>query len=452
MSSRNISRTECALAANLADLLATLQASNLPERRRQEIASAIRTAARALGRPPENIPAEARLLASRLKEVAPAAIGISRGRWNNVRALLRAALALMHPISPGRHGNDLLPEWVALSNELTSRSDKIALSRLLHYWSARGISPNAVAEGNFDEYRLHLDRSLLKRPNETFAMTVRAWRRAKAAIEGWPQVSVSIPDRRRQWVFRWDRFPSSLREDCQTWCDRLAGRDLMEDAPFRPVRPVTVAHRDWQLRSFASALVRRGRDPATVTSLRDLIEIDAFKSGLRFFLDRECGASTTAIADLASGLKAVARHHVRVESRHLDQMGSIIRRLAPGRRGLTETNRTRLRSFDDRANILGLLKLPDELMRQARRHRNLQRGAVRAQMAVAIEILLMAPVRMSNLVKLDIERNLVRPGQARRCKSSLMPKRSKTESPSSTPFRRKASTFSSATSVSFGLI
>jgi len=60
-----------------------------------------------------------------------------------------------------------------------------------------------------------------------------------------------------------------------------------------------------------------------------------------------------------------------------------------------------------------LLKLPDELMRQARRHRNLQRGAVRAQLAVAIEILLMAPVRMSNLVKLDIEQNLVRPGQGR---------------------------------------
>jgi hypothetical protein len=51
-------------------------------------------------------------------------------------------------------------------------------------------------------------------------------------------------------------------------------------------------------------------------------------------------------------------------------MGSIIRRLAPGRRGLTEANRTRLRPFDDRENILALLKLPDELMRQARRHRN----------------------------------------------------------------------------------
>src|ERR1700720_3372786 len=142
--------------------------------------------------------------------------------------------------------------------------------------------------------------------------------------------------------------------------------------------------------------------------------IEAFKTGLRFFLDRESGGKpTTAIADLATTLKAVARHHVRVEPGHLDQIGAIIRRLAPGRIGLTETNRTRLRAFDDRENVAALLKLPEELMRQARRQRNLQRGAVRAQMAVAIEILLMAPVRMSNLTTLDIEENLVRPGQGK---------------------------------------
>jgi hypothetical protein len=150
-----------------------------------------------------------------------------------------------------------------------------------------------------------------------------------------------------------------------------------------------------------------------LTSLRELIEIDAFISGLRFFLDREGGTPTTAIADLASSLKAVARHHVRVEPHHLDQIGSIIRRLAPGRRGLTENEWARLRHFDDRENIFALLRLPDELMGQARRHRNHQRGAVRAQMAVAIEILLMAPVRMSNLTKLDIEKNLVRLGHGR---------------------------------------
>src|SRR5271157_157317 len=128
MSSRSISREGCA-PASLADLLAILQTVDLPERKRQELGSAIRTVARALGRSPEDIPADGRLLASRLKDVAPAAIGISRGRWNNVRSLFRTALALVQPISPGRNRNDLSPEWAALSNDL-SRSDKIALSRV----------------------------------------------------------------------------------------------------------------------------------------------------------------------------------------------------------------------------------------------------------------------------------------------------------------------------------
>src|SRR5262245_48627898 len=127
MSYRSISRAECPSVTTLADLLATLQAGDLPERKRQELVSAIRTTARALARSLETIPANGRLLANRLKEVAPAAIGISRGRWNNVRALLRAALALVQPISPGRHRNVLLPEWQALWNQLGSRSDQIAL-------------------------------------------------------------------------------------------------------------------------------------------------------------------------------------------------------------------------------------------------------------------------------------------------------------------------------------
>jgi integrase len=428
MSSRSISPSVCAPARSLADLLATLQASVRPERKRQELASAIRTVARALGRSPEDIPADARLLANRLKDVAPAAIGISRGRWNNVRSLFRTALTLVQPISPGRNRNDLSAEWAALSNNL-SRSDKIALSRVLRFLSARGIGPDAATEETFDEYRLHLDQSLLKRPNQTFASTVRAWRRAEMTIAGWPQIGPSVPDRRGYWVSGWDRFPEPFRGDCQAWLDRLAGRDLLEDAPFRPVRPATLAHREWQIRAFASALVGMGRDPATLTCLADLVEMEAFKTALRFFLDREGGASTTAIADLAGTLKAIARHHVRAEPHHLNQMGGIIRRLAPGRIGLTETNRTRLRPFDDRGNILALLNLPEELMRQARRHRNLRRGAVLAQLAAAIGLLLMAPVRMSNLVMLDIERNLVKPGQGKALHIVIPPEEVKNREP-----------------------
>src|SRR6516225_6076613 len=42
-------------ATSLADLLAVLQACELPERKRQELCSAVRTVARALGRSPQDI-------------------------------------------------------------------------------------------------------------------------------------------------------------------------------------------------------------------------------------------------------------------------------------------------------------------------------------------------------------------------------------------------------------
>jgi integrase len=413
VSSPSIGSPGCVSTPSLANLLAIIEARKLPERKRQELASAIRTVARAIGRSPEDISADARSLGNRLKGVSPAAIGISRERWNNVRCLARSALALIQPISPGRNRNDLLPEWDELTSELTSRSDKIALSRVLHFLSSRAIGPTEVTEKTLDEYRGHLHDSLLKRPAESFTLSVKAWRRAAAAIAGWPEVEVSIPDRRKRWVSGWDAFPESLRHDCEKWCDRLAGRDLLEDAPFRPVRPATLDHREWQIRAFATAAARMGRDPATLASLSDLVEIKTFRAALRFFLHREGGTPTTAIADIASVLKSIARHHVHVKPEHLEQMAGIVRRLAPGRSGLTETNRTRLRSFDDRHSIDALLRLPTELMRQARRHPNPQRGAVRAQMAVAIEILLMAPLRLKNLVSLDVERNLVRPGKGR---------------------------------------
>jgi len=120
--------------------------------------------------------------------------------------------------------------------------------------------------------------------------------------------------------------------------------------------------------------VRTGRDAATLTSLSDLVEIDAFKTALRFLLDRAGGVATTGIGDLASSLKAIARHYVGVEPDHLKRMGAIIGRLSPGRRGLTETNMTRLRPFNEQENVAALLALPQELMRQAQRHRYLQRG------------------------------------------------------------------------------
>jgi len=210
---------------------------------------------------------------------------------------------------------------------------------------------------------------------------------------------------------------SSSKESCEL---RSLSGGAGEVRPRRPVEPGPWYWsrgrwrwngREWQLRAFATALALRGRDPATITGLNDLVEIDAYKQGLRFFIDRSGGKSTTAIVDLAGSLKAIARHHLRLNQNHIDRLTTINRRLSVGPRALTEKNRGRLRQFDDPENVAALVGLPHKLIGIASRKRNPRAGALLAQIAAAIAILTMAPIRLDNLRCLDIEQNLVRPSR-----------------------------------------
>ncbi len=368
-----------------------------------------------LGRPAESIPADPALLARWLKAVAPEAAGISKGRWNNVRSLFRAALALTRPMLPGRQEQPLSMSWQALYDQLNSIHRQRRLSRLLRWLSGRGIEPLSVTLAHGDEFVTVLkEETLLKDPEATWRDIVWAWNRCREEVPGWPDVTFTFASRRQTYGLPWMAFPASLKDDVDAYLNRLAGDDLTEDLPFRPVRPKTRELRERQLRTFASALVQRGRDAATIRGLADIVTIDAFKDGLRFFLERR-GGTSRGIEELASTLKIVAKHWVKADQTTLDSMTAIIRnRLSVKRRGMTAKNRERLRPLDDPAMQLALVRLPQELMRRAESGKlRPQRAALQAQIAVAIEILLMAPMRMRNLIGLDLDRHLVRPALTR---------------------------------------
>ena len=98
--------------------------------------------------------------------------------------------------------------------------------------------------------------------------------------------------------------------------------------------------------------------------------------------------------------------------------------------GLTEKNRARLRQFDDPDNVVSLLSLPEKLMRIAARNRNARAGALQAQIATAIGILTMAPIRIGNLSDLDLERgDLLRPGRGKQLHIVLAAERAKGREP-----------------------
>jgi hypothetical protein len=304
----------------------------------------------------------------------------------------------------------LTDRWAALYAQVDSRWTKLKLSRFLRFCSSQGVEPAAVAESTFAAFRQHLDDKFLHDPDKVYAALVDGWRAAQTAVDSWPQLRITIPSRRNEWTFAWERFPASLQQECMVWCDRLAGSDLLEEAPFRPVKPSTVKRREWHIRGFATALVLRGRDPQSITSLHDLIEIESYKEGLRYLIERAGGKPTTAIYDVASCLKMMARHHLQIDRAHLDRMAAIIRRLDVGARGLTEKNRTRLRQLDDPQNKAALLGLPARLIELAARNPRPYAGALLAQAAVAVEISTMCQLRIGNLAKLDLDRHLIRPG------------------------------------------
>jgi site-specific recombinase XerD len=399
----------------LQDVLAAVAAADLAKAKRQDLASAVRTAARALGHPPEEISA-APLLAKRLAEVAPAALGISPGRWANVRSLVGKVLALTRPMLPGRHREPLSAEWKMLVDKL-ARGHTTRLSRLLHWLSARGIEPSMVTEKDLLQFSEELRKaSLARKPEQTWREVAWVWNKTAREVAGWPTIAITIAARRRTYTLPWSAFPPSLKADVDRYLDRLAGRDLAEDGP-RPARPATLELRGRQLRGFASALVHRGRDPSGLTTLADLVTLEAFKTGLLFFYERNGSKTSTAIANLAVFMKSVAKYATNADTEALAKMGAIIRnKLAVPRRGLTPKNRERLRQFDDPANASALLCLPERLMKEARSNKlSARRAALQAQIAVAIEILIMAPMRIENLVNIDLDRHLVRPGRSRDC-------------------------------------
>jgi hypothetical protein len=195
-----------------------------PGRQRQDMASAVRQVAKALGKKPEDVPADPRLLSIRLKTVSPEALGYAPARWNNIRSLLRKALALVQPVMPGNSAAPLSSTWEALFDKIRDkRSERIRLSRLLRWLSEHQITPEQVSLSDLERFRDELkNEALLKNPETTWRHAVWAWNRSMKQVEGWPAVLIEVPSRKEVYVLPWSAFPASLKRDVDGWLLRLS--------------------------------------------------------------------------------------------------------------------------------------------------------------------------------------------------------------------------------------
>lgn len=393
---------------SLEDLNSLISHSNLPPRIKADYRSAVNTVSRILGSTPGQIPADPGALRRRLERVAPASHGLSPGRWANVRSLLGRALELMRPVMPSRTLGPLLPAWDQLLKGLT-RNRRDRLLALARHLSGRGIAPGEVNLTHLEAYRQAIvDDRLRAGAEKTWDSIVWTWNACRREVDGWPSIEIPRASRRVTYVPPWSAFPASLQEEVQRFLDRQSGKDLSEDGPPRPLRERSLATREYQLRVAASALLVAGVPVSSLGSLADVLSLENYKRVLRVLLDRRGGKPSPQIGQIAGFLTSVARHWLKAEEQLLAQMRKLASRVSVNQKGMTAKNRERLRPFNDDETVARLQGLPEGLRRLVDRSKlPAARKAIEAQKAAAVAILLVVPLRLRNLVNLDIEEHLI---------------------------------------------
>jgi integrase len=130
---------------------------------------------------------------------------------------------------------------------------------------------------------------------------------------------------------------------------------------------------------------------------------------------------TGHLHNLSYLLLYLGKHRAKLPDDQLAELRELRRNCNPRTVGMSETNRRRLKQFDDRIHIAKLLGLPERLMAEAlRRDRGGTEEAVLAQTAVAIQMLLAAPLRVRTLVSLQRDKHIMRSRPGPRAAVNLM--------------------------------
>ena len=385
---------------------------NTDVRRRKEYSGAIRTVCDVLGRPAEAVPSSMPEIHRLLQAVPPAVHGRSRKTIDNARSRIKAALG--HYLGGGNvppRGYELDPAWAVMHAALSDARLRNGLSRLIRFASYWGVAPENMNDEVLERIVTAVGQVNWGRDARPFhRKAATLWNEAAETIPGWPQARLTSPSPpARPSHLPLSAFPVSFQRDAAAYLKWAAGADpFASDAPLLPLKPSTLRLRSNQLRIAASMLAQQRGGPDAVRDLATLVEPDHVKVILTALLETTRDRRPTSfIRGLGMVLRAVAQHWVKSTSADIDELTRIQRKLGSDRTGLTDKNRALVRQFEDQRLLGQLLALPDALRKRLTTRRlSPSRRLQQARIALAIDLLLVAPIRLHNLANLRIDRNL----------------------------------------------
>jgi integrase len=381
---------------------------SLSYQRRMDMVSAINKVGSLFNLPLSAVPASAEFFRQKFAKINSHSAGISKRRLGNVKSLLMSCLrqvGLSTKFLP--YQAPLSREWQLHYDKLTDKYVRSGLSRFMKFCSKQGVRPADVKDQAFEDYHIALDEeSLVKDPRINHQTACRLWNQMVDVVEGWPQTIVTVPRYDdRLYSIGDEHFQTSLLAEIDAYLLFL-GEDILIGGLKRPLRPNSIESTKGDIRRFLSALHHDGYNVSLLRTLADMVEFGLVKRALEWHWRKNDNKTSKNIAHIAWTIRCIAVKHLKCDEDTAAEFAAIMAKLNVPGTGLSEKNKATVAQFTDQRVVIRLLGLPDCLWDLAHKEGDGKKGCLYAQLAVIIEILIFAPMRLSNLQNLRLDRHV----------------------------------------------
>jgi integrase len=284
----------------------------------------------------------------------------------------------------------------------------------MRYCSAKGYTPDEVDEAVIEAFMDYRHQRGMEADDASRRFVARAWNSNVGVVRGWPARRLVEPPATTPVEIPWQRFPEGLQGDVDRYLQSLARiRRSQTGRRVRPLRETTVKLRRAELEAAARMAVKSGVPIEALDSLGKLLAPDVVEKILDGYWRRNGEEPKTFTIDLAKRLLMIARETKCVDASACDRLDEMRVALEAHRcDGLTDKNIALIRKVLTPGVWGRVVNLPFAMMADARARRAYSPvlAAITAQLAAAIAILTVAPVRLANLTAIRLDVNLIRPG------------------------------------------
>lgn len=410
------------------ELVLFLGSLPLPETRRRDLISSVYRVAELTGCAIAQLCLDPEKIRVALEKVRPAKHRLKLASWANIRSAFASALALAgiaDRIPRGVASHD--PAWSPLVKAI-AKDKRLAngLALFVNWCASNTMAPAAVSDQTVQSFLEWLvRRTIYPRPTDLVCRVPRLWNEAALSVSGWPSTKLEVLSfRKASDRLTWDQLDAALRADAEAYFRTRAKPDPFGDGPARRLANSTLRQQREHIRLGASVLVTAGWSVESLRTLADLVSPEAAKTILRYYFNKADGEPSAFAEAVGKTLLSIARHHVRCGDDHLAELKCILGRLPGLPFDLTEKNKACLRELDCEHRLSTLLNAPEQIIREANGELGSGRiPLVEAQCAIAIDILLVAPLRPQNLARLNFTLHVREPDGPRGRMQLLIPAR-----------------------------